>query len=396
MNKRKKLSLIICLVVQSTLIAQENEANESGHGMMATESQPQCDYKEEPGSCPYSCDEQKNVPCNRGITFEAGPQVVCGWNLYITGDFLYWTAKEDGIAYATTGSAPQNATVSVPEEGSIRHPNESWDPGFKVGMGYNFPFDGWDIYAQYTNFNTHNSRSYSSNPQNPNNQLANIWGIGGSGIGNSTNLPPNQAINSASSKWNLDFDLIDLEIARNYYVGRCLAIRPHFGLRGSWQDQYYDVIYLTPPIGGPGVLNQWTMTQKMDYWGIGLRSGLDSSWKLFRYFSFFVNGAVSVLLSHFEVHRTDNQIAFDANDLPVSNLDLLRTRNSYYSLKGVFDFFIGLRFEKWTENERFYFKLDAGWEEQLWISQSNFFRLEENAHGDLGLHGLVIKMQMTF
>ena len=71
-------------------------------------------------------------------------------------------------------------------------------------------------------------------------------------------------------------------------------------------------------------------------------------------------------------------------------------KNDYDALKGVIEFMIGLRYESWFSNERFHALLEAGWEEQLWISNSNFFRIEENAHGDMTLHGLTIKARFDF
>lgn len=346
--------------------------------------------------CPPSPALGGDVPCARGVTFEAGPSVCNGWNVFVTADFLYWTAKEDGLAYASTGSATAGAVADVPKRGSVRHPKMDWEPGFKVGLGWNMPIDGWDLFSQYTRFSTSNGTDQSVDPSNPNNQLVNFWGIGGSGIGNATNLPPNQSTNSAESKWNLDYNVVDLELGRNGYIGRKLAIRPSFGLRGTWQNQDYKVAYVTPPLGGPGDFVEWEMKQNLDMWAIGLRTAMNTSWEFNRYFSLVFNGAFSVLMTHFEITRKDSQKAFNDPNVLLSDLDLFHSTNDYYTLKPVVDFFIGLRGDYWMQNERFHIRLEAGWEESLWISQNNFFRLEENAHGDLALHGLTVKLRADF
>ena len=99
----------------------------------------------------------------REITPEALPKVTHGVDPFITGEFIYWKAYEDGLDYATTGIAP--ATTSVSSRGNVKNPGSEWEPGFKLGLGLKFRHDGWDLYANWTwlsEFSTQNSASASA------------------------------------------------------------------------------------------------------------------------------------------------------------------------------------------------------------------------------------------
>ena len=37
------------------------------------------------------------------ITPSAGPRVIEGCGVYLTGDYLYWTAREDNLSFAISG-----------------------------------------------------------------------------------------------------------------------------------------------------------------------------------------------------------------------------------------------------------------------------------------------------
>lgn len=333
------------------------------------------------------------VPCNRAITFEAGPRVCCGADLFVTADFLWWKAEQDGLAYASTGSSPQNATASVSKEGSVRHPDLGWEPGFRAGLGWNTCYDGWDLFAEYTWFQSNGNKDSVTNPADPNNQLVSYWGLGSSGIGNSTNLPPNFAISSANSDWTAHVNVIDLELGRSYFVGEKLTFRPHAGLRGSWQSQQYNVTYNIDTT--PTDRITYKMDQKQDFWGVGLKFGLDTYWLFCRTFGLVADFSFSVLSSNFDVVRRDRRIVTDEL-IVTSDLLLLNAQNDYNTLKGVADLFLGLRGDWWTCNQGLHFMLQAGWEEEQWISFNNYLRIEEAAHGDLSLQGLTVKFRVDF
>ena len=75
----------------------------------------------------------------REITPPAGPRVAHGADVFITADFIWWKASEEGLAFSgsglNSGSASSAADVfTSPSKGKIASVGEDWAPGFKVPM----------------------------------------------------------------------------------------------------------------------------------------------------------------------------------------------------------------------------------------------------------------------
>jgi len=339
----------------------------------------------------YGCD----VPCNFAILWEAGPRVCDGTDFFITVDFIWWTAREDGLGYAMTGV--NNTSDMNGGKGSVQHPDWEWDPGFKVGAGFNVGHDGWDIYAQYTWLHFEGSKDRTSDPTgvvNDTNDLVGMWAISGNSIGG---VP----LVSANGRWDLHFNAVDVELGRNYFVSQYLTVRPFIGFKGTWQHQDYKVRYASNELTN-SVRNVDRMRQDHDMWGIGIRSGFNFAYHFVRDFSIFGDIALTALMTKFDIDRKDRTEEFELNNGVVGNrilsITTLNTENDFYSLKGVLELDIGLRWDVWFGcNDTFHFRLQAAWEEQLWWSQNNMIgRFEECAHGDLMLHGLTIKARFDF
>ena len=77
-------------------------------------------------------------------------------NLYITGDLLYWTSKVGGTGFAVSENA---ISPRYPIEGTTGDVGTDWGLGFRVGLGYNFCHDNWDLYVTYTNYSSDSSNS---------------------------------------------------------------------------------------------------------------------------------------------------------------------------------------------------------------------------------------------
>ncbi|MBI3211392.1 MAG: MOMP family protein, partial [Simkania negevensis] len=291
-----------------------------------------------------------------------------GIDAFITADYLFWTARVDGCGYAFTGAANGGAN---PPKGSVQHPDWEWKSGFKGGLGLDLPHDGWDLYCQYTYFHSQACDAAEGNTLQP------LWNIG-----NTFSISPTSTINQARVKWKLKFNAVDLELGRNYFISRFLTLRPHIGLKGSWQDQNYRVHYQLAQ--GQSVL---TMASKQEFWGIGLRGGLKSGWYLNKNFSVYGDLAIGALWSQFSIDRQDS-----------GSTILLNTNNNFHTIKAILEFGLGLRAEIWAFEERYHFLLQAGWEEQIWINQNNLMKLtfEESSQGDLILQGFTIKARFDF
>jgi hypothetical protein len=81
--------------------------------------------------------------CDIKITPNAGPRIDSDWNVFLTADFIYWTIRQDGMFYAVSGAG------TGASGGKVHDLDWKWEPGFKVGLGFNLPHDGWDLFAEY-------------------------------------------------------------------------------------------------------------------------------------------------------------------------------------------------------------------------------------------------------
>ncbi|HSX03761.1 MAG TPA: Lpg1974 family pore-forming outer membrane protein [Rhabdochlamydiaceae bacterium] len=339
--------------------------------------------------CPEieDCCECNVCPPTSEITPNAGPCVKDGTNIYVTADFIYWTAREDNLEFAMTEStAATSGGTAHPSKGRVFRPETRWRPGFKIGAGHDFCYDGWDIYAEYTWYrvsNTRNSITASSNQV----ILDAFWFV---------NTPNNPAVNlflEADGRWRLDFNVVDFEVGRNFYVSPRLMLRPFCGLKGTWQKQKLKVDFEN--FFSSFATNVFSMNNRMKIWGVGILFGLDTSWHLSRSISLFANLAASALWEQFKVNRFDNEF------IPTTNVNssLVNVMDRFHNVRPVLEWMLGARWETWFSCDQYHFAAEAGWEEQVWFSQNNFIRLPGTGschNGDLTFQGLTTKVRLDF
>jgi hypothetical protein len=328
----------------------------------------------------------------REITPNAGPRVAHGADVFITTNFIWWKATQDGLQDAITGVALGNSaplaspTSGIEKRGSVQTPDFKWKPGFKVGLGLNLGHDGWDIFAQYTWFHT----GTSSNSTN---------GIGISNfvtsVASTSNFQTSGNVKRSDS-WDLSFNVIDLELGRNFYASQFLTLRPFIGFKGTWQDQDYK-FNANPAegavFGGLPVNGLYQSHQKHDAWGLGVRAGLNSGWYLNKSWSIYGNVAWSAVWTHYDVDRKDH---ITLTDDPATYYQVVNTNYDAYRVRYVGELELGLRWELWFYDDNYHFSVQAGWEEQVWINYGSNIRLYNDAQGDLSLHGLNLKFRFDF
>ncbi|WP_420421463.1 Lpg1974 family pore-forming outer membrane protein [Simkania sp.] len=333
----------------------------------------------------------------REITPNAGPRVAHGADVFITANFIWWKATQDGTNYAISGVLGNNSGQLVPipggisSQGSVKDPDFGWKPGFKVGLGLNLSHDGWDLYAQYTWFQSSDSSSTSS-PGITN------------GIPAAT--PSLIAVGETrrSGDWDLHFNVIDLELGRNFYVSQFLTLRPHAGFKGTWQYQDFDI--RIRPEGGfalldpqnPGVPflfpvgSTYKASQDHDLWGLGVRFGLDTGWYLAKNWSIYARAAWTAMWTHYDVDRKDTL----STDDPNLHTTFVNTELDNYRVRYVAELELGLRWEIWFYDDNYHFAIQAGWEEQVWLNYGSFIRIYNDVQNDLSLHGLNLKFRFDF
>ncbi|MES2200416.1 MAG: Lpg1974 family pore-forming outer membrane protein [Chlamydiota bacterium] len=312
------------------------------------------------------------------ITPSAGPRVVDGVDMFFTGDYIYWTAREDNLEYASTGYT--NDDDHSVDSGLSKSPKSQYKTGFKAGFGFNFGHDCWDSLLNYTWFQSNNNKS-------------SITADYEDGLTPSfdpyISLGSADFFNSAKSKWDFHFNTIDWELGRNCYISKYLSLRPFVGLKGSWQKQTLKNCYKGEVAD---LAFSYHNNTNSSFWGVGIRSGLNTSWHLSESWSLYGDLALSALWSSFDNHRNDSYHTPSLGKIhPVS------TRGSTNTLAPVLELAMGLRKDVWFFQDRLHIGLQAGWEEQIWWDQNHLSLNKGLAReGNLYLQGLTARLRLDF
>ncbi len=294
-----------------------------------------CKQKTKPDSCKQVCD-----PCCPPVCFERGHEtnnccipsaynepaeieLLCGWDVIVGVNFIYWEAIQGGMDLAipwegiVSGSTIIEAQRSVLGNAVLFQGTE-YTPGFQVGLGWSGAKDHWTLFAEYTYL--HGSAHTSKRAPTPTVSAVNGIAIDPNGIWNPTSLFAgasfgNRWTTEISSKWTYKIDLVDASISRPFYSGTRFTIEPFFGLRGAWIRQKLD---LSAPIfsftfapSGPTRTAHYSSRSA----AVGPRVGMNGNW-LFGYgLRFLGDVAGSVLFTGYDVKQ--NLGSPDLDTLPV-------------------------------------------------------------------------------
>jgi len=264
-------------------------------------------------------------------------------NCYITADALIWAVENRAWPYYI---------VLEPEDDpyiwNFKDRKLHFDPGFRVGFGFKTRFD-WDAFFGYTFFHSTIKEQASSEE-----------GLFGLFFG----LP----FQTIKAKYEMDYDMIDLEIGRPFHAGKYLAFKPYFGARGGWleqkgQNDYEGEIQVIPGIDDT-VPARNRFREKM--WLIGPRAGMDGDF-FFGKTGLSIWGKFAGALLYTE---TDNYLEIYATDLTTSEMYLqTRTTRKYSDLKATLQIACGLAWGDLLDNDQFGLCLRAGWEANYWFNQ---------------------------
>lgn len=322
----------------------------------------------------------------------AGPRVRHGADLFVNADLFYWKAQENGdpIAVVTKHSSSyvnaQGKTVTPSSSNGVMLEHR-WDLGFRLGVGYNLPHDGWDVGLTWLRFKT---RGESGTDFNTNPAIT-IYGTQERyPINGDTNI-----VNQAYGRYRLMLNQLDLELGRNFFVSKWLAIRPHAGLRTDWIPQRQTLDYTASVAGN---LNSQHSYDKLKYWGMGLCAGLDTQWGLGSGFSVYGNGSLSIIYGFFKNTRYTTTV-----------LETTQLQSEGYSFqhvsRAIADLELGLRWDRMFFEDQFHLQIQGGWEQHIYFGMNQFaVSLSDTGNvgrswanqGDLTMQGWTLSVRVDF
>lgn len=317
------------------------------------------------------------------ITPSAGPRVIDGYGVFLTGDYLYWTGREQNLQFAYSGQSALADTPTATDKGKLYGFHFGFRSGFRVGLGFSFGHDKWDLSFNYTWFQADHNHG-SAKLKNSSTLLFPGYYIPLSGY---------EYLTSAQGGWKLHFNALNLELGRNFYVSKFLSLRPFFGLNSSWQRQHLSVDYLGILSADSAVSRKYHLRNALDFWGIGLRAGVDTAWHLASNWSLYGDLALSTLWGQFSNTRKDS-LANVGNPWT----SVYHVSGGFHTIVPVVEIGVGLRKEEWFCNDRFHLAAQLGWEEQVWFDMNQYESGPNLNHtgGNLILQGLTARLRFDF
>ena len=313
--------------------------------------------------------DHKKVRANTPVR----PMVENGYDFWLMGDVLLWQAVEENLTYVYTGNGSNRTLHTV---------DFDWDWGFRLGAGYNMPRDGWDLDLYWSHIR--NNAHAHKHADLPETSLFQVWTT-------ASDLFPGTA-NEAESHWHIHLDQLDLDLGRQFYVGKHLSIRPYAGLRSAWIFQKYKVEVTGTAAGGASLEQEAELKNR--FWGFGFVAGMDSDWQLGWGISLYGEADMSILLGFFDIDQKGEQ-----NDSSIWSQD-----KSFRAGRAIMDLGLGLKWARLFYNDRFGLTLKGGYEYHLYFNQNQFilsngnssFELFNPVNGDLVYQGVIGSIQFDF
>lgn len=396
----RTLPFLVALLSATTAFSAPKIKNNKKQEPILTQCQP---YPPKP-----CCIPRDDSCLMGGYNATASVDVCNSWDFYFTADFLYWQAREDGLAYGVTSNFSPTALNAFggslvgdpPVDGVVLNSDFDWHPGVKIGAGIDFERDNWDIYAEWTHLVSHN-------------KAASLAPAGG--FIYPTLVFPKVPVSSqrATLSWKLIYNTIDLNLGRTYYVGKKLTFRTHAGVRGAWFRQSYNASYddiIVPtivagdtefvPVGNDSVYS------KFDSWSVGARLGVNTNWLLGCGFRLFGDVAASLLYMDFDTEKKETCPVFNTLILGVSPdrvLGSVKDDKGYGQVRPNMDAGLGLGWGSHFDNSNWYIDFAVSYDfNYWWDANGDLFFVDDFTPGkfvtggNLCLHGGTFTMRLDF
>lgn len=341
---------------------------------------------------------QKKADGQWGLRLPATESCGTSNGFMVSLDYLIMRANQPSLAYAfekkniiKAVSSSANDAQGTLSQGRMIRPDRTWRPGFKLNLGWNTPYDMWDLQSGWMYYYNKSVTNASTDDMSLTSALVNTdegfipyWaqpleraaagGLIASEIATYTQL---------QGTWLMNYNMINLELGRSLYLTKALALRTHVGLQNGWIHQKSDITYARSFTYAPGNANQpvdQLAKLKNKFWGIGLRTGVDGEWQLGYGFSMVGKLAASLLTG-----RTNSRFS-QYSSIANNSLEPLGTalytevyrdtdkiRHLSPGLQGV----LGLNWGTCLGNcDDMYFGININWESQYWWNQFHYLMPE--------------------
>lgn len=400
---KKKLSLpllFLAFAMGTSFIFTEDQSSSQPN----TTSKP-CKECEICPPCKAKCCTDLVVigePSNCAYNAPARIDPACGWDAWFSGSFLYWQPREKGMRLGYHNRESSSSAIPTYKKNSLPLAFD-FHPAFKVGLGFSSERDDWTIFFEYTRFYSEDYRKKNIEESvSGTNFLTTPW-IKSEMLSFANNFVSNGQISSLSGNWKTKLNLIDIEIARPFYLGKKLIFNPYFGLRGGSIGQKYKLkAKYVNIIDKVNYVNIYAC-DTLKTWLIGPRTGVDTSWLIGCHFRVFGNVASSLCYQKFKP-KIFQKLPFQPL-ITKADVILYKDRDikSATYLTPNLELEAGVGYGRYFFNNEWYFDLSMGYTFQYFWGQNMIRQLSDESstisYGDAGnlmFHGLTLTARLDF
>lgn len=325
----------------------------------------------------------------------AAPDTENDWFIFL--EPLYWHAKAGGTEYAYTDETlTQPSDMVVPPiKGRVKGQSFGWEWGLRVGLGYHFNHDDWDVSADYTWYEADQTTSVHKNL--PSAALPLKGGLVG-------------PLQRAKSHYDLNYNNVNVELGRHYFMSSKVSVRPQIGLQSAWIFNRQNIQYnvgLHNFLLAPG--HHAKVREKSVLWGMGPRAGAEGQWSLGDGFS--ICGKVAGALLYSYSRASINGKVSPSVTLFGDRASIRLSENRHLFIPTV-QMFLGALWESYINQQRQHITLGAGYEVQyFWRANqqlqaddtipnpflfSNVRYQVSSVSEDVMFYGITIKVRLDF
>lgn len=286
-------------------------------------------------------------------------------------DALYWHVSET-IDWAFTLETKPNF-----EKSKYKIISFGWDPGFRVGVGYNMHHDLWDTQASYTWFQARTQDHAEGSVTSA--FLA-------------ARLSLLEPFKKGKVRFNLHYNMFDWDLGRSFLISKCIALRPFIGAKAGWINQEIHATWTTPNFGGLRILYTASESVRNNFTGGGPKGGVNGKWILGNVnrhaFSLIGNFSAAYMWGRWTLQDEFIDIFSTRTSVP------MRSRN-FGAL--MLQALMGLGWDFNFDKNRSHFSLKAGYEIQDWLDHFQVFtNTSGTQNSDLLLQGLTVDLRFDF
>lgn len=303
------------------------------------------------------------------------------YGVFVTADALIWKMQQSGREFARTVNANANPSYIL---GIVAlQPCLTYQPGFRLGLGYTFPCHQlWDVYAYYTQFNASQSNAAVPTSDKIPVMTATIhptW--------------PEKPVDRAAACFNGHFKNFDIEMGKKFVIADNLRLRYHLGVRWAQIKERYTITYTGGSTLTTAAASPLVIFQKNNFSGAGIQTGINSEIDMFKdhcwcpEISFYGDASFALLSGKTCAYGDETH-----------NTTLFANGYGKYGItKAAFDLALGLRWNKMFCNDRINLRIQLGWEQHyypniwIWVPAIN-----TAGNGDFAVSGVVVGARIDF